>query len=200
MANLKEVRIRIASVTSTQQITKAMKLVSATKLRRAQNAITLMRPYAAKLSGILSNLSYSMDVDSLKEYFFQQDVKRWEEERQMQQMRAQAYWDMADSTVNSFHMLYSAGGAHARKWFTLWKMSAIGEATVKGIQSVINSYEFGTKLGGPPMGATMAAVAALAVYAKLTALKKTEFGGGGGAVGTYSARSEEHTSELQSQR
>jgi len=75
MANLKEVRIRIASVTSTQQITKAMKLVSATKLRRAQNAITLMRPYAAKLNGILSNLSDSIDVDSLKVYFDARPIK-----------------------------------------------------------------------------------------------------------------------------
>lgn len=75
MANLKEVRIRITSVTSTQQITKAMKLVSATKLRRAQNAITLMRPYAAKLNGILSNLSDSIDVDSLKVYFDARPVK-----------------------------------------------------------------------------------------------------------------------------
>ncbi|OYU96869.1 MAG: ATP synthase F1 subunit gamma [Bacteroidetes bacterium B1(2017)] len=71
MANLKEVRIRIASVNSTQQITKAMKLVSATKLRRAQNAIVQMRPYAQKLNGILSNLADSMDVDSLKVYFNQ---------------------------------------------------------------------------------------------------------------------------------
>jgi F-type H+-transporting ATPase subunit gamma len=61
MASLKEVRIRIASVISTQQITKAMKMVSASKLRRAQGAITQMRPYAEKqnqmLSNILSNLS-----------------------------------------------------------------------------------------------------------------------------------------------
>ena len=76
MANLKEVRIRIASVNSTQQITKAMKLVSATKLRRAQNAILQMRPYSQKLNGILSNLSDSIDDDSLKVYFDQREVKR----------------------------------------------------------------------------------------------------------------------------
>ena len=75
MANLKEVRIRIGSVTSTQQITKAMKLVSATKLRRAQNGIVLMRPYALKLNGILTNLSDSVDVDSIKVYFDQRKVK-----------------------------------------------------------------------------------------------------------------------------
>src|SRR4051812_19434866 len=53
---LKEVRNRIKSVQSTQQITKAMKMVSAAKLRRAQDAITQMRPYAQKLQEVLSNI------------------------------------------------------------------------------------------------------------------------------------------------
>ncbi len=61
MANLKEVRIRIASVKSTQQITSAMKMVAASKLRKAQNAILKMRPYAAKLKDILQNLSASLN-------------------------------------------------------------------------------------------------------------------------------------------
>jgi len=57
MANLKEVRVRIASVQSTQKITSAMKMVSASKLRRAQTAILKLRPYAQKLNHILSHLS-----------------------------------------------------------------------------------------------------------------------------------------------
>jgi len=61
MANLKEVRNRITSVSSTQQITSAMKMVSASKLRRAQDAIQRMRPYASKLKEILENLSSSLD-------------------------------------------------------------------------------------------------------------------------------------------
>ncbi len=61
MANLKEVRNRIASVSSTQQITKAMKMVSAAKLKRATSAIIQLRPYANKMKHILSNLSASMD-------------------------------------------------------------------------------------------------------------------------------------------
>jgi len=61
MANLKEVRNRIASVISTQQITKAMKMVSAAKLRRAQDAIIRMRPYAAKLREIMENISESLE-------------------------------------------------------------------------------------------------------------------------------------------
>lgn len=62
MANLKEVRLRITSVNSTQQITKAMKMVSAAKLRRAQDAITQMRPYASKLREILENVAGSVDT------------------------------------------------------------------------------------------------------------------------------------------
>jgi F-type H+-transporting ATPase subunit gamma len=61
MPSLKEVRNRIVSVNSTQQITKAMKMVAAAKLRRAQDAITQMRPYSQKLSGIISNVSSQND-------------------------------------------------------------------------------------------------------------------------------------------
>ena len=64
MANLKEVRNRIASVTSTQQITKAMKMVSAAKLKRATNAIVQLRPYAEKLREILGNVSASVEDGS----------------------------------------------------------------------------------------------------------------------------------------
>jgi F-type H+-transporting ATPase subunit gamma len=64
MANLKEVRNRITSVTSTQQITKAMKMVSAAKLKRATNAIVQLRPYANKLKELLSNLSASLEDGS----------------------------------------------------------------------------------------------------------------------------------------
>jgi F-type H+-transporting ATPase subunit gamma len=64
MANLKEVRNRISSVSSTQQITKAMKMVSAAKLKRATNAIVQLRPYANKLKELLSNLSSSLEDGS----------------------------------------------------------------------------------------------------------------------------------------
>ncbi|MCB9261252.1 MAG: ATP synthase F1 subunit gamma [Flavobacteriales bacterium] len=77
MANLKEVRNRISTTQSTQQITKAMKLVSATKLRKAQGAITKMRPYADKLNEILSNLGESAkDDDTLKAYFQYREPKK----------------------------------------------------------------------------------------------------------------------------
>lgn len=64
MANLKEIRTRIASVISTQQITKAMKMVSAAKLRRAQGAITQMRPYANQLNAMLVNILSNLDGDA----------------------------------------------------------------------------------------------------------------------------------------
>jgi F-type H+-transporting ATPase subunit gamma len=74
MANLKEIRIRIASVNSTMQITSAMKMVSAAKLKRAQDAITRMRPYAEKLQEILSNVSGTLDGNE-GAYSQQRDIK-----------------------------------------------------------------------------------------------------------------------------
>lgn len=74
MANLKEVRLRIASVNSTQQITKAMKMVSAAKLKRATDAIVQMRPYANKLKDILSNLTASLESNE-SPYTVQRELK-----------------------------------------------------------------------------------------------------------------------------
>ena len=63
MANLKEIRNRISSVSSTMQITSAMKMVSAAKLKKAQDAITAMRPYSEKLTQLLQDLSASLEGD-----------------------------------------------------------------------------------------------------------------------------------------
>ena len=68
MANLKEIRNRIASVSSTMQITSAMKMVSAAKLKKAQDAITAMRPYANKLTELIQSLSGSLDGDGQNPY------------------------------------------------------------------------------------------------------------------------------------
>ena len=62
MANLKELRNRIASVSSTMQITSAMKMVSAAKLKRSQDAIVQMRPYAEKLTALMGNVSATLDA------------------------------------------------------------------------------------------------------------------------------------------
>jgi len=75
MGGLKEVRERITSVSSTRQITSAMKMVSAAKLRRAQDAITRMRPYASKLKEILENLSATVDLSEGGVYAAEREVK-----------------------------------------------------------------------------------------------------------------------------
>lgn len=76
MASLKEVRGRIQSVSSTQQITKAMKMVSAAKLRRAQDAVTRLRPYAQRLTSILANLTRATTDEVVSEYGQAREVRR----------------------------------------------------------------------------------------------------------------------------
>lgn len=76
MANLKEIRNRISSVQSTMQITSAMKMVSAAKLKKAQDAITAMRPYAEKLTEILQSLSASMEGEVGGAFTTQREVKK----------------------------------------------------------------------------------------------------------------------------
>jgi F-type H+-transporting ATPase subunit gamma len=73
---LKEVRERIKSVNSTQQITKAMKMVSAAKLRKAQQAITEMRPYANKLDKMLKNILSNLDGDASTSFGVKRDVSQ----------------------------------------------------------------------------------------------------------------------------
>ena len=75
MANLKEIRSRITSVGSTMQITSAMKMVSAAKLKRAQDAIIQMRPYANKLTELLENLSASLDSSDGGIYAQNREIK-----------------------------------------------------------------------------------------------------------------------------
>lgn len=76
MANLKEIRNRISSVASTMQITSAMKMVSAAKLKKAQDAITAMRPYSDKLTELLQSLSATLEGDSGSVYAQQREVNK----------------------------------------------------------------------------------------------------------------------------
>jgi len=76
MANLKEIRNRIASVTSTKKITSAMKMVSAAKLRKAQEAIIQIRPYADRLHTILTNLSDSIRGEENNPYATERDLEK----------------------------------------------------------------------------------------------------------------------------
>jgi len=76
MANLKDIRTRIASVKSTQQVTSAMKMVSAAKLRKAQDAIHMMRPYAEKLNEILTSVSSNLDSSIDNKYAVRKDKEK----------------------------------------------------------------------------------------------------------------------------
>ncbi|MBB4805621.1 F-type H+-transporting ATPase subunit gamma [Chryseobacterium defluvii] len=76
MANLKEIRGRISSISSTMQITSAMKMVSAAKLKKAQDAIVMLRPYSEKLQEIIQNVNSSSDPDQVSIYAQKRTVKR----------------------------------------------------------------------------------------------------------------------------
>ena len=76
MANLKEIRNRITSIASTMQITSAMKMVSAAKLKRAQDAIVAMRPYSSKLTELLQNLSATLEDEIGGVYSTQREVSK----------------------------------------------------------------------------------------------------------------------------
>ncbi|KMQ64977.1 ATP F0F1 synthase subunit gamma [Chryseobacterium angstadtii] len=76
MANLKEIRGRIASISSTMQITRAMKMVSAAKLKKAQDAIVMLRPYSEKLQELIQNVNSSSDPDQISVYAQKREVKR----------------------------------------------------------------------------------------------------------------------------
>ena len=76
MGNLKEIRTRISSIESTEKITSAMKLVSAAKFRRSQQAIIALRPYSNKLSEIMSSLSDAADTAEDMPLFAQRDPEK----------------------------------------------------------------------------------------------------------------------------
>ena len=76
MANLKEIRNRITSIGSTMQITSAMKMVSAAKLKKAQDAITQMRPYAEKLTELLQSLSANVDANATGSFSEEREISK----------------------------------------------------------------------------------------------------------------------------
>ena len=76
MANLKEIRGRITSISSTMQITSAMKMVSAAKLKKATDAIVMLRPYSEKLQEIIENVSSTTDLEGVSTYTEVREVKR----------------------------------------------------------------------------------------------------------------------------
>ena len=76
MANLKEIRARITSISSTMQITSAMKMVSAAKLKKATDAIVMLRPYSEKLQEIIENVSATTDLEGVSMYTAEREVKK----------------------------------------------------------------------------------------------------------------------------
>ena len=76
MANLKEIRGRITSISSTMQITSAMKMVSAAKLKKATDAIVMLRPYSEKLQEIIENVSATTDLEGVSTYTESREVKK----------------------------------------------------------------------------------------------------------------------------
>lgn len=76
MANLKEIRARITSISSTMQITSAMKMVSAAKLKKATDAIVMLRPYSEKLQEIIENVSSTTDLEGVSMYTSEREVKK----------------------------------------------------------------------------------------------------------------------------
>lgn len=76
MANLKEIRGRITSISSTMQITSAMKMVAAAKLKKAQDAIVMLRPYSEKLTQLIENVSANTDLEEISTYTLERETKR----------------------------------------------------------------------------------------------------------------------------
>jgi F-type H+-transporting ATPase subunit gamma len=76
MANLKEIRGRITSISSTMQITSAMKMVSAAKLKKATDAIVMLRPYSEKLQEIIANVSATTDLEGISTFTAEREVKK----------------------------------------------------------------------------------------------------------------------------
>ena len=76
MANLKEIRGRITSISSTMQITSAMKMVSAAKLKKATDAIVMLRPYSEKLQEIIENVSSTTDLEGRSTFTEEREVKK----------------------------------------------------------------------------------------------------------------------------
>lgn len=76
MANLKEIRGRITSISSTMQITSAMKMVSAAKLKKATDAIVMLRPYSEKLQEIIANVSATTELEGISTFTAEREVKK----------------------------------------------------------------------------------------------------------------------------
>lgn len=111
------------------------------------------------------------------------------QQQQAFQMRLEAAQSMASNLSQTFQIMYQIGGNHARRWFTLYKLAAMSEAVISGINASIANFAKGSQLGGLPLGLAWAATSALLTGAKIAALRAQNFGSsaapGGAGGGGY---------------
>jgi hypothetical protein len=125
---------------------------------------------------------YNMDSAALT-------VERMRYDQQEAQAKQEALYNTASFMSSSLQAIYQAGGAHARKSFSLFKMAASAEAMINADRAAASSYAWGSQLGGPGLGAALAALAYVAGIARVQSIRAMTLEGGGGAGGsvpTYS--------------
>lgn len=115
------------------------------------------------------------------------DRKATEDRIRQAQKEAADRQSVMSGMLSNLASLMNSG---SRKMFQIGKVAAVAEALVKGYQAVVNSYEVGTKIGGPAVGAAFAATAAAATAAQIASIKNVQFGGGGSPSAGYSKPSD----------
>ena len=116
--------------------------------------------------------------------------QRMDWEQQEQDAKREAVYSTANFVSASFQAMYQAGGSHARRNFSLFKMAASAEALINADRAAASAFAWGTQLGGPGLGGALAALAFAAGMARVKSIRSMTLeggGGAGGAVPTYSA-------------
>jgi len=101
------------------------------------------------------------------------DLERW---------NALSYKDQAKTVTSELMNMAGAAATENRKMFEINKAASLANAVIKGYESAVNAYSFGTKIGGPPVGAAMAALSVTATGAQISAIRSQSLGGGGGGT------------------
>lgn len=140
-----------------------------------------------------AKLSAAKNLDDAQSVYAQREVERQAmvlaHDRQTSDLRLKAAQDMAGGLAQAFQTMYQIGGASSRKWFSMYKTAAIAETMISTYKAAQDAYAFGSSIGGPILGGTMAAIATAAGLARVAAIRAQQFGGGaaGAAVGTGGA-------------
>lgn len=157
-----EIRIR----SETAQLVDDMRAAERAKEKafQDQRIADLIEAYDREQEAAIAHGQQLIDID--------EEVKKRKEE---------LFRDQLSGAQQFFGNLASLMNTSSRKTFEIGKMAALAEGAIKTAQAVINSYEFGTKIGGPYVGAAMAAASAIAGLNYLNNIRQQQFGGGGGA-------------------